>query len=536
MRFCFFSDIHFEKWSWRNSVEYGIGGSETSHVEMAWRLARRGHEVISYAPVPFDGWQEWRGTKWTHYENADFKQPGIWVIYRNPAVLDKFPNPHPGQTLWIMSQDTDYGPAYIPEREAKIDCVLALCHTHAMHLLRGHPGLEGKVWITSNGVKMDMVRELEANGAPVRNPKKLIYASSPDRGLKQLLQIFKRAREFVPDLELHAFYGFDNIDKLISYDAKFAGFKKLKYEIDELLKQPRVYFRGRVSQKELYQEWLTAGLWVYPTNFTETSCITCMEAQALGAIPITNPLWALAENVRHGVFIEGDAWNDPLVQSKYAAEIVRLATQPELQEQIRKEMMRDIRYRFNWERYVDQWEALVYGYENRFFANQYNFQLKHAKGRILNVGCDIDIADFKSQGAVNVDLLKESPIAKVPTKADVIADARNLPTDLYGRFDTVILGDILEHLSDQDAVLALQNAKKALENGGNIIVTCPNDSRPFSEQHEGDVRAYAADECSFHKPVPRERLEKWIKEAGLELRYYEPLDYSFAEGHGAIVR
>ena len=45
MDFYLYSPVCFEKWDWRSSVKTGIGGSETSHVEMAWRLAARGHKV-----------------------------------------------------------------------------------------------------------------------------------------------------------------------------------------------------------------------------------------------------------------------------------------------------------------------------------------------------------------------------------------------------------------------------------------------------------------------------------------------------------
>src|SRR3990167_1047237 len=51
MDFYFYSPVAFEKWDFRNSIETGIGGSETSHVEMAWRLARRGHKAVTHPPI-----------------------------------------------------------------------------------------------------------------------------------------------------------------------------------------------------------------------------------------------------------------------------------------------------------------------------------------------------------------------------------------------------------------------------------------------------------------------------------------------------
>jgi len=532
MRFIFFSDIHFEKWDWRNSVEEGIGGSETSHVEMAWRLAARGHEVICYAPVPFEGERTWRGTVWKNYEEADYSLKGTWIIYRNPNVLDNFNTIHPNQNIWFMAQDEWYT-SFTDERVKKLDRFLALCQTHAKSCIRKCPSLKSKVCITSNGIKMDSIREI--TDPPERNPNRLMYASSPDRGLANLLKIFKKAREYNPDLELHAFYGFNNIDKLIDLYPQFSKYKKLKSEIEALMDQPNVTWHGRTSQEELYREWLKTGIWCYPTNFTETSCITCMEAQALGAIPITNPLWALSENVKHGIFIDGDA-TDPLNVARYVGEIVRLTTNPTLQEDIRKVMIKDIWFKFNWERFVDQWEAYIGGYEHRFFTCQYNFQLKHAKGKILNIGCDIDLPKFGEHGAVNLDILEVSPITKVPTKAHFITDARELPEQFHNKFDSVILGDILEHLCDDDVVRCLKGAKKALYNGGDIIVTCPNDGRPFNEQHSGEVKAYHEDECSFHVPFEYDRLEACVQRAGLAIKHYEELDYTFSRGHGAIIR
>lgn len=350
-KFVLYSSVHFENWNWQNSVERGIGGSETSHVEMAWRLARRGHEVLSYAPLPPDSPSEWRGTFWKRYEEADVTQDGIWVLYRCPEILDSFGPRRPEQPRWLMCQDTWY-PSMTEARAEKLDRVLVLCRDHYEHLAVAHPYLKDKLWITSNGVKVDLIRELERESLPPRNPKKLVYASSPDRGLVVLLDIFKRAKELDAGLELHVFYGMDNIEKLLAGGSAWAkaSFTGLKTTLDRLLTQPGVFWRGRVSQIELYREWLSAGMFVYPIEFSETSCITCLEAQAMGAIPLTRPLWALRDNVQHGIMLDGSPAADALVRARYVGEIYRLVTQPGLQERIRQPMMDWARAYHNWER------------------------------------------------------------------------------------------------------------------------------------------------------------------------------------------
>ena len=55
---------------------------------------------------------------------------------------------------------------------------------------------------------------------------------------------------------------------------------------------------------------MRAGVWAYPTWFSETSCITAMEAQAAGLMIVSSAIAALPETVgRRGSLID---WGDPL--------------------------------------------------------------------------------------------------------------------------------------------------------------------------------------------------------------------------------
>lgn len=538
MRFIFYSPVAFEEWDHQTPDNRGIGASEVAHIEMAQRLASRGHDVISYAPIFADSIRDWKGVTWKPREEVDPSLEGIWILYRCPDFLDKFPVDHPNQQLWLVQQDEWYS-TWTGDRFEKADRIVALCMAHAEEsIIRAKEvtgvDISSKVCISSNGLKCDLIREIERTEVIHRNPHKLIYASSPDRGLLHLLKIFGRAREVVSDLQLHVFYGFDNIDKLIAGSASFKHYAKIKSEIEPLLNQPGVHWRGRVSQPDLYREWFSAGIWCYPTNFTETSCCTCMEAQSMGAIPITAPIWALRENIQHGFFLEGDAYNDKLVQARYAGEIVRLASNIALQESIRAKMMMDARYLFNWDRWVDQWERWASGLapELPWAPAQYNYQIKWATGRILNVGCDVDLCQFGKRGAINLDMFSVSHNTGIKTAAHLLGDARKLP--VAAEFDTVILGDILEHMTDEDAVRSLRSAKTALRAGGRIVVTVPDDHRPDHQQHSDQKTAYGDGESTYHVPVPFGRLKQWIEEAELRVINYESLDYTFAEGHGVV--
>jgi glycosyltransferase involved in cell wall biosynthesis len=383
MRFIFVSTLTFENWDWTNPDVKGIGGSETSHIEMSRRLALRGHDVISYAPVPSEKHNVIGpgGVRWMHSGSLfggrlQLTEPAVWVVYRDPAFCHKIP---PGVgPVWHIAQDTEYMGGnrrgdWVPRNYTpRIDRVVALCQTHATYVKREHPLLADKVCISSNGIKRELIEQVLSE-PPERNPKRLMFASSPDRGLLPLLSIFERAKELVPDLELHVYYGFNNMETWVRGIKKREGDPNATptaaefnlARLKDALDMPGVTVHGRTPQPELAVEWAKAGIWCHPSGFTETSGITVMDAQALGAIPITIPIWAIGENVQHGVFI-GESTDPlayanadacPLTRARFAWEVAKMAADPERQETIRKEMMPWALNRFDWENFVTQWEG-----------------------------------------------------------------------------------------------------------------------------------------------------------------------------------
>lgn len=351
MRFHFYSPVNFELWDYRNPDTKGIGGSETSHIEMALRLAKSGHAVESYSPIPKGCPDSHGGVVWLAIKQALFWDPGVWVLYRCPSVLDNFSGCQKDQRIWFVAQDVSYK-ELTDERLCKIERIIALCPDHARFLAEQFPKHASKVWLSSNGIRRELIEGIESTEKIERNPNQLLFASSPDRGLVPLLKIFKKTREYLPELELKVAYGFHNLDLLVE---NYPYLKKIKSEVEALLNQPNVTFCGRLSQPDLMREWFKTSYWVHPTDFTETSCITAMESMACGAYPITRPLWALKDNVKFGTMIEGSPGTDALVQCRYVGEIIR-AFKTGLADKVQAPMMKWARDHFDWNRFVDQWE------------------------------------------------------------------------------------------------------------------------------------------------------------------------------------
>lgn len=528
----FYAHHTFEPWDYNNPMIQGIGGSETSQIEMASRLAQRHHNVRSYAPVPWgDDFKMNRNVKWVHHEKATFEEPGIWIIYRCPEVLDRFAAVHDGQEIWFVAQDTFYE-GMTEELASRIDRYICLCNDHANYTAAKHPYLRDKICLSSNGINVQLIEELEKQQV-VRNPYRMIYTSSPDRGLESLIPIFKSAKEFVPELELHIFYGFDNIDKVIQ---KMPWVGKMKDSIMAGINSTDgIFWHGRVGQAQLTAEWLQSTIWCYPINFTETSCISCMEAQACNVIPITSPKWALRENVDNGILIDGDA-KDPLTKARFVGEIIRVARDPNLQRKLCEGMSTNAKVRFNWERFVDQWEAWMYNSKSTFHSTQYAFQWKYAEGYILNVGCDSDASGFGALGnVVNLDI-QQNEKGNVAVISDILI---GLPTSLANKFDTVIMGDILEHMSHESAVKALNNAKMCLNSSGKIIITCPSDHRTIQQQAERAEKldlntGYTADVSKHHRYIDYKELCDIVHAAGLLVDVVQMIDYTYFMGHGVV--
>ncbi len=357
MRIHIYSGNRIEPWDYRNVFEKGIGGSETSHVELAIRLAKRGHQVTSYTDLPGDLKERriFEGVHWNDLQDATFWDihDVLWIIYRQPSIGAKLPE---GTRAWLVCQDVFY-PDWKSEDVAKFEKVIGLCPRHLADIAQRDPANAHKLVLSGNGVNVE--RMVRAEAEPIeRNPKRLIWASSPDRGLKELLDIFERAKEQVPDLVLDVFYGMDNIDKICGGDRSKYPWRDSWKQYDRANAMDGVKWRGRIGQEQLAREYLASGIWCYPTWFSETSCISCMEAQALGAIPITNPIWATGYNVKHGVFIEGTP-SDRLVLSRYVETVVRVALNPAAQEALRAEMMPEARARLSWDVVADQWAQMA---------------------------------------------------------------------------------------------------------------------------------------------------------------------------------
>jgi len=137
--------------------------------------------------------------------------------------------------------------------------------------------------------------------------RSLFYGSSYDRGLDVVLKLYPKILEKYPNTTLHICYGWELFDKGYADNPERMEWKE---RISKHMKQKGITHHGRVGKNELKKIRQTCGIWVYPTYFTEINCITALEAQQDGLVPVTMDFGALKETVGAGFKIVGDIYDE----------------------------------------------------------------------------------------------------------------------------------------------------------------------------------------------------------------------------------
>jgi glycosyltransferase involved in cell wall biosynthesis len=230
----------------------------------------------------------------------------------------------------------------------KIDKYFCLSPWHKEFFAQHHKVPLEKIWVTKNGI------DLSRFNKEVVRENRLIYSSSPDRGLDTLLYLFPFIKSVIPDLTLHVFYGFDNWDKSIQTQGSDEQ-KRLRDQIFKDLKQDGVISHGRVSQSQLAEEIMKSKIWAYPTRFWETFCISALEMMAGGVTIVTSNLAGLKTTVgQNGVLIDGDAYTKEY-RVQFVDEVVELFENEE-----------------KWKRYSDRGKEYVKSFDWRNVAREWD--------------------------------------------------------------------------------------------------------------------------------------------------------------------
>lgn len=298
----------------------GLTGSESSFFNLARTLSENGHEVGVFCDCAD------RGVLGSGINAVPIKMIGqlpsaqgvdVVIAWNEPDYL-KFA---PAGALRICDQQlNDFGYCREPNWRDLVDVWVSPSASHCASVMCGSESRidAAKVQILPNSVDLDFFM----GEMPPRDRGRVVWCSSPDRGLHHLLGMWALVRKEIPEATLKIFYRLDpwlarvrDIDDDVGRRARY---------IEEALPRLRglgVEVAGMVPNAKMADELRRSAVLAYPCDpvrYTEGFGCSVLDAAAGGCVPITTDADALAEV--HGAAatvipgpVDSKIWADAIV-------------------------------------------------------------------------------------------------------------------------------------------------------------------------------------------------------------------------------
>lgn len=318
----------------------GLGGSETALIYMARAL----HDITGLRVRVFND----RAVK-VEKDGVSFEPLNTMHAY----FREKMPMAH---IAWRHNIPLTAAPTYLwchdlsyvgVENGINYTKILALSrfHKHWLHNLFNIPN--DKIAVTRNGIEPSRWDTPKVQ----KNPNKVIFSSSPDRGLDRAIQVMDSVHKELEGTEIHCFYGFDGMRLMGKHD-DVARLEKM------IADRPWVKMHGNITQTELTKHFNEAAVWLYPTSFLETYCITAIEALCSGVYPVVRKYGGLADTLKEAAdkgmatLVDLDC-NDESSRAVYARHVINALTQKKWESVVASPE------HFSWHNVAMEWTELM---------------------------------------------------------------------------------------------------------------------------------------------------------------------------------
>jgi glycosyltransferase involved in cell wall biosynthesis len=349
---------------WHPLADAGAG-AERCIMQLVPRFAADGWRVVVFGtPGPHRGVHE--GVE--YWDSVDYRPAEPFTVFVSSRAARPFTTDINARAKLLWMHDVNIGQQMALVGD-QADMILGLTKWHVAHLAKLYGIAGSKLRVVPNGIEMDRFpvdRSQDSTNAP-----RFIWSSSPDRGLDNVLNIWPEIKTRWPDARLDIYYGWDLIDKMIQ-QYRQAGSPHLWLEdfrarcmnqMEWLGREAGgIYEHGRVGQEELAKAAYEASFWPYMTSFMETFCITALEMQAAGVIPVASKLAALTETVAvQETLVEGWPMNRDY-QVRWLKELDNVMTNEPQGEILRlnaRSKGRALAESFTWDRAYSRWQELI---------------------------------------------------------------------------------------------------------------------------------------------------------------------------------
>lgn len=131
--------------------------------------------------------------------------------------------------------------------------------------------------------------EVKEDSKPNPNEEiRMIYHTTPHRGLEILAPVFAKLCEYHDNLRLDVYSSF----KLYGWESRDEPYQEL---FEFCCQHPNIHYHGAVSNEEVRSALAQSHIFAYPSIWAETSCLAAMEAMSAKNVVVTPNLAGLFE-------------------------------------------------------------------------------------------------------------------------------------------------------------------------------------------------------------------------------------------------
>ena len=195
------------------------------------------------------------------------------------------------KSVYLWLHDTvplgDY--RFIQVHQEKFKGIICISEWQKQYNIKNVKFPSESIYVSRNAIHPK--RFLKNSENIIKTPFRFIYTSDPNRGLSNFLEMIDPLKSRYPQSTFYIFGKYNQINE-----------EMMKIITD---RSEYVFLSPRVSQDQLVIELQKSDVWLYPTIFTETYCISSVEAMASQCLVASFKLAALTEIVGdRGVMID----------------------------------------------------------------------------------------------------------------------------------------------------------------------------------------------------------------------------------------
>jgi glycosyltransferase involved in cell wall biosynthesis len=272
-----------------------LGGTETSVIQFAEALARRGHEVVCLTSC--EAWVAHQGVAWMPLEQDAPPSCDLFLAVQHPDLLD-FSRGAQRRALWLVWPPHNLHRRLQALRMWRYRPLPIFVSNYQVGLYWRFLPKPARRIVVPFGLPA-AVRGATARAPP---PPRAIFASNPQRDLRWLIDLWgNRILPKVPRAELHI-YGIR--DYAYRYGAPWEETReRLGQFVPEGLSDAALaslHPHPPARREDLWDAMRASRVMLYGGHRVEAFCLAVAEAQALGVPAVVRPIAALPERVRDG--------------------------------------------------------------------------------------------------------------------------------------------------------------------------------------------------------------------------------------------